>query len=297
MGSVRTRSAASAASMVRGPEGSVIMLELIVRKPEGLAKTTPLLFVHGAWAAAWCWDEFFLPYFADHGYACYAPSLRGHGGSHGRERLRWTRLQEYVDDVAETVAQLPTEPILIGHSMGGFLVQKYLEQHTAAGAILLAPIPPTGALRATLHILRHHPMPFVKGNISLSLAPLVATPELARDLFFDASMPGEQVKTYQQRLQDESYLAFLDLVALDLVKSKKVNRVPMLVLGAENDTLVSQRQMRRTAAVYGTQAAFFPDMGHDMILETGWQAVAERMVGWLQETFPASSSTPTTPPV
>ncbi|MGB8505614.1 alpha/beta hydrolase, partial [Mycobacterium sp.] len=139
-----------------------------------------------------------------------------------------------------------------------------------------------------LHIARRHPIPFVKGNLSLSLAPLVATPELARDLFFSASMPDDQVEKYQQRLQDESYLAFLDMVAFDLVKSERVNRVPMLLLWGENDNIVSQRQMRRTAAIYDIQAEFFPDMGHGMILETGWQAVAERMLGWLNENFPGS---------
>lgn len=166
--------------------------------------------------------------------------------------------------------------------MGGFLVQKYLEEHAALGAVLVTPIPPTGAWRAALYILRQHPISFVKGNLSLSLAPLVATPELARDLFFSASMPDERVKKYQQRLQDESYLAFLGMLALDLVKTKQVNRVPMLVLGAEDDTIiVSQRQIRRTAAVYGAEAEIFPDMGHDMMLEPGWQAVAERIDGWL----------------
>jgi pimeloyl-ACP methyl ester carboxylesterase len=241
----------------------------------------PLLFVHGAWHGAWCWDEHFLDFFADRGYACYAPSLRGHGASPCRERLRWTSVQEYVGDVAETAAQLPTQPVLVGHSMGGFVIQKYLERHTAAGAILVAPVPPTGVLRATLHIARRHPIEFVRVHASLRLAPLVATPALVRDLFFSASTPDERVNTYQQRVQDESYRAFLDMLALDLVKTKQVNRVPMLVLGAEDDTIVSERQIRRTAAVYGTDAEIFRDMAHDMMLEPGWQAVAERIDGWL----------------
>jgi pimeloyl-ACP methyl ester carboxylesterase len=258
------------------------MLEVIEKGLSSESHSVPLLFVHGAWHGAWCWDEHFLDFFADRGYACYAPSLSGHGASPGRERLRWTRLQEYVSDVAETAAQLPTQPVLVGHSMGGFVVQKYLEHHTAAGAILVQSVPPTGVLRATLRIARHHPIQLLKVNVSLRLAPLVATPELVRDLFFSASTPDKHVNTYQQRLQDESYLAFLDMLALDLVKTKHVNRVPMLVLGAEDDTIiVSQRQIRRTAAVYGTEADIFPDMGHDMMLEPGWQAVAERIDSWL----------------
>ena len=44
-------------------------LEVICRAPAGAARPTPLLFVHGAYTAAWCWDENFLPWFAEQGYA------------------------------------------------------------------------------------------------------------------------------------------------------------------------------------------------------------------------------------
>jgi pimeloyl-ACP methyl ester carboxylesterase len=266
------------------------MLEVIDKGACSKAHPVPLLFVHGSWHGAWCWDEHFLDFFADKGYRAVALSLRGHGASPGRERLRWTRLQEYVADIAETAAQLPSQPVLVGHSMGGFVVQKYLEHHTAAGAILVASVPPTGVLRATLRVAFHHPVPFVKVNASLRLAPLVATPELVRDLFFSASTPDEQVNTYQQRLQDEGYRGFLDMLALDLVKSKHVNRVPMLVLGAEDDFIVSQRQIRRVAAVYGAEAEIFPNMGHDMMLEPGWAGVAERIDMWLEARHRVSDS-------
>ncbi|WP_204079868.1 alpha/beta hydrolase [Mycobacterium riyadhense] len=257
------------------------MLEMIEKGSATESHPVPLLFVHGAWHGAWCWDERFLDFFADRGYACCAPSLRGHGASSGRARLRWTGIQEYVGDIAAAAAQLSAKPVLVGHSMGGFVIQKYLERHTAAAAILVAPIPPTGVLRVTLDIARRHPVPFVRVHASLRLAPLVATPELVRDLLFSASTPQDHVNSYQQRVQDESYRAFLDMLALDLVKTKRVNRVPMLVLGAERDVIVSQRQIHRTAAVYGAEAQIFPDMGHDMMLEPGWQAVAERMDRWL----------------
>ncbi len=257
------------------------MLELIDKGRSTDEHPVPLLFVHGAWHAAWCWDEHFLDYFAAQGYRAVAVSLRGHGRSPGRERLRWTRIQEYADDVAETVARLPTPPVLVGHSMGGFVVQQYLEHHTPAGTILVAPIPPTGVLRVTAYIARHHTVPFLKVNAARRLGPLVATPDLARALLFSASMPDAQVNLYQRRVQDESYRAFLDMLALDLVRTKRVTRVPMLVLGAEHDIIVSQRQIHRTAAVYGAEAEIFPDMAHDMMLESGWQAVAERIDGWL----------------
>lgn len=89
------------------------MRELIVRKPERQTKATPLLFIHGAWHGAWCWDEYFLPYFAQQGYAVYALSLRGHGQSADKERLRWASAKDYVEDVAETVAQRVKTPMLV----------------------------------------------------------------------------------------------------------------------------------------------------------------------------------------
>ena len=63
-------------------------LELISRTPTGRpTQATPLLFVHGVYTGAWVWDEYFLPYFAAQGYESHAVSLRGHGGSDGRDHL------------------------------------------------------------------------------------------------------------------------------------------------------------------------------------------------------------------
>jgi hypothetical protein len=35
--------------------------EVLTRLPAGKARPTPLLFIHGAYAAAWCWEDHFLP--------------------------------------------------------------------------------------------------------------------------------------------------------------------------------------------------------------------------------------------
>jgi alpha-beta hydrolase superfamily lysophospholipase len=67
---------------------------------------------------------------------------------------------------------------------------------------------------------------------------------------------------------------------LSLPKPQRVI-TPLLVLGAECDACFSQDEIRKTARAYGTEAVFFPDMGHNMMLESGWQAVAERIDGWL----------------
>lgn len=70
-------------------------------------RPAPILFVHGAWHGAWCWENF-LPYFAQHGYAAHALSLRGHGASAGRDKIRWhSAAHDYVADVAQIVQTLP----------------------------------------------------------------------------------------------------------------------------------------------------------------------------------------------
>jgi len=255
-------------------------LEVLSRHPAGAARPTPLLFVHGAWHGAWCWAEHFLDDFAAQGYAAYALSLRGHGGSEGRARLRWTRLAEYVDDVAQVAAQLPAPPVLIGHSMGGGIVQKYLETHAAPAGVLLAALPPTGVLATTLRLAAQHPWEFLQINARWSLYPLVRTPALARQAFFSEALPEERVRAYHARLQDESYLAFLDMLVLNLPRPARV-RTPLLVLGGGADTVFHPNEIEATARAYGTQATLFPDMAHDMMLEPGWPSVAQTMRTWL----------------
>lgn len=42
-----------------------------------------------------------------------------------------------------------------GHSMGGYVVQKYLETHDATAGVLMASAPPQGAMGASLRIAAH----------------------------------------------------------------------------------------------------------------------------------------------
>ena len=76
------------------------MLEVIDKGSSTESHPVPLLFVHGTWHAAWCWDEHFLDFFADKGYRAVALSLRGHGvnrpgesGVSGTSRRGSARLQ------------------------------------------------------------------------------------------------------------------------------------------------------------------------------------------------------------
>ncbi|MBA2678378.1 MAG: alpha/beta fold hydrolase, partial [Ktedonobacteraceae bacterium] len=230
---------------------------LTTREPENKSHATPLLFVHGAWHGAWYWDEHFLPYFAQHGYVAHALDLHGHGKSEGQEKLRWVSIANYVSDVAQTAAQFERPPVLIGHSMGGLIVQKYLETYQVPAGILLASVPPRGVLRTTLSIARRHPLAFLKTNLTLKLYHIVGTSRLAHEAFFSAEMPEQQVNEYYTRVQNESYRAFLDMLVFCLPRPQRV-KTPMLVLGAEKDVIFIPREVEATARAYATQAQIFP---------------------------------------
>jgi alpha-beta hydrolase superfamily lysophospholipase len=105
---------------------------------------------------------------------------------------------------------------------------------------------------------------------------------LAREAFFSEGMADEQVQAYAKRLQDESYLGFLDMIVLNLPKPGRV-KTPVLVLGAARDIIFSPGEVEATARAYKTQPEIFADMAHDMMLEPGWQAVAERILIWIKE--------------
>lgn len=257
----------------------VAMLEVIDKGTAGAAHPVPLLFVHGAWHAAWCWDEHFLDYFAGRGYRAVALSFRGHGGSPSAKRLRDLSFADYVADVAEVAAALPTPPVLIGHSMGGVITQLYLAGHPAPAAVLMCSMPPQGYLRSGLRWIRRHPVHFAKLSVRGESLPYVSTPELARERFFCPATPEDLVRRYAARLQEESARCGID----GLVRLPRPARVsaPMLVLGAAEDGAVTRQEVCATARAYRTDPVFFPGMGHDMMLEPGWAAVAGRIDAWL----------------
>ncbi|MDE2364483.1 MAG: alpha/beta fold hydrolase [Hyphomicrobiales bacterium] len=256
-------------------------LEIVSREATTPKYSTPLLFVHGAWHGAWCWDEYFLPYFAERGFSAHAVSLRNHGGSERSGGLRWKRIGDYVADVEQAANSLPRPPAIIGHSMGGFVTQHYLARNAAPAGVLLASVPPHGVFGTTLKLARRHPLAFAKANATWSLYPFVATPALAREAFFSSGVSDMDVARYQSRLQDESWFAFLDMLVFDLPRAG-AKRSPMLVVGGADDTIFSPRDVEATARAYDVQAEIVDGLAHDIMLEPRWRAVASRIAGWLE---------------
>jgi pimeloyl-ACP methyl ester carboxylesterase len=108
---------------------------------------------------------------------------------------------------------------------------------------------------------------------------------------FSPGMREALVRSYMRRFQAESDLVILDLLFLDLPPSTPMLDIPVLVLGAENDSFVTRGGLETTADTYRTKAEIFPAMRHAMMLDLGWESVAARIHAWLEETLtPAKSS-------
>ena len=257
-------------------------LELISHIPAKRAHPTQLLFVHGAFVAAWCWDDYFLPYFAKRGYAAHALSLRGHGGSAGGEHLARTSIDDYEVDVQRIARHIGGPLALIGHSMGSMVVQRCLHKLKAAAAVLMAAVPPEGLLGSSMLLAARDPELFGEINMIQDAHPGFATLHGVRRAVFSDHLSDEQVGKHLVRMQPESPRAVLDLSWPQQFFISRSTSVPVLVIGGETDAFFTRDMVESTARIYGVTAEIFPDTAHAMMLERNWQQVADRIIAWLR---------------
>jgi pimeloyl-ACP methyl ester carboxylesterase len=253
-------------------------LEVLERGSATTEHPVPVLFVHGAWHAAWCWENF-LDFFGDAGYHALAVSLRGHGGSHSSKHVRFCSLADYLDDVESVAAGLPKPPVMIGHSMGGFIVQKYLERNDAPAAVLVASASVQGSRAFAQRLMRRHPWLMLRSLITGNGAHGYNTPAIARAMFYSAATSETDVARYAALVGNESARVGFDTIRP--IANPESIATPLLVLGAGLDACITAEEVAATARAYGTDAEVFPGMGHNMMLESGWTDVARRIDSWL----------------
>jgi pimeloyl-ACP methyl ester carboxylesterase len=253
-----------------------LALELHSRSPAVDDGRPPLLFVHGLGHGAWCWEHW-LGAAAEAGYAASAVSLRGHGNSPGR--LRTARLGQYVDDVVATAESLPRPPILVGHSMGGLVVQQTLARYAAPAAVLVSPVPAHPAVSSLVAIARRHPTDALRIVVGGSLP-------LRPDYLFHELSPADAHR-HTDRCHGESAVVQYQLL-LHKPAGRPLGAPPVLVLATPDDRLVPIRGVRATAARYRATLQEFPGMGHDLMLDARWREPFDAMLGWLEDAVPAA---------
>lgn len=261
-----------------------LSLEVISRFPSKGKKRTPLLFVHGAFTAAWVWSEHFLDWFAERGWPAHAVSVRGHGGSEGLDQLGNWGIDHYVADVLQVVEELGEAPILIGHSMGGFVVQKCLEQQSFPAAVLMCSVPPKGLIASSMALLWSRPD--MLGNLSQLMTGGPIDIDALKDALFAQPASLTDLQRYLLLSQMESQRAIWDMTMFNLINPDRLKPVPKLIIGAELDHIIPANQVRDTAEVYGVEPVIFPGMGHGLMLERDWEHVASVINDWLDAVLP-----------
>lgn len=256
----------------------------VISRGEAREFPHPVLFIHGAWHGAWCWDEYFLPYFAERGFEVHALSLRGHGNSEGETIRPIARVADYVDDVRMVLAQFERSPVLVGHSLGGLVMQHLWHTYRDfPAAAMLAPGPHFGIGGIVWRTLTRRPWTAFRIVMGQGVHPLITEPEPDGRTFFSPDMPESEQRRHMRRFTPESFPAVgIDALFWDLPRPV-VPPFPLLVMGGKYDTLFPPDEIQRTAQAYDTWAVIVSDVGHEMMLDPGWERVADYIIYWLCE--------------
>lgn len=251
-------------------------LRVAKAEPRGPSEGPPLLFVHGMWDGSWIWHNY-LGFFPARGHACYALDLRGRAGSRSVPDVGKVRFEEYVED-ARAVAETLVNPVLVGHSAGGLVVQKLAEVLDPPAVVALVPAAPRGVFAlATRELvvaaLRHAPeillgRPLMPGKEEMTRLQLNNLPLEERDRVYGLQVPESGRQTF-----DIAVKGFP-------VDASKV-RCPMLVVGADRDRITPPQVTRKIAKKYGADLRAYDGFAHMLLLEPGWEQVATDVADWL----------------
>lgn len=260
-----------------------------------MSNRTPVVFVHGLWVHASAWS----PWAALFEREGFDPIVAGWPGN--RVTVEETRrdgdavANRGVDDVvahyADLIETLSKPPVVVGHSFGGLVAQRLLDEGRAAAAIAIDPAPilgvtalPLSQIRSTLPVLRNRrnrerAVALTERQFRYAIANAIPRLE-ARDLFDRYAIPAPGRPLFE-----------LIRAAKDPQTPLKVNlsnhrRGPLLIIGGGRDHIVAERVTRQAASLHSASRAVtdyhvFPDRGHSMIMDSGWRDVADLVLEWM----------------
>ena len=205
----------------------------------------PLVFLHGIGGAARAWRRQ-LEFFRDR-YRAIAWDMPGYGGSAPLPAVSIAALADALQDFLEQVDA--TKPILVGHSIGGMIVQQLLAKNPRiAAAVVLAQTSPAfgkpdGDWQKSFLAARLGPLD--RGETLVSLAPTLVK-ELVGD---DPDVTGmELARDCMASVPEATYRAtMLALMGFDLRNALKNIAVPTLVLSGSRDNNAPAPMMAKMA--------------------------------------------------
>jgi pimeloyl-ACP methyl ester carboxylesterase len=257
-------------------------IERVVYTPKQRRHVTPILLQHGMFHNAWCW-QWWQTLFAEWGWESVAVSLPGHGASPVQRQIELCTLDYYLGFLKAEVDRLEQPPVLLGHSMGGALIQWYLKYcGDLPAAVLVAPwVSHSSVLDGLPLLMSLDPALLLLVSLAWSSTPWIRTPERAARLFITdgALVTPEELHDH---LGPESALVVFQHNPPLWTPPDDV-RTPLLWLTGEKDAVVSVPGATRSAAFYQARHILVPEAGHNLMLEASYRETARSIVEWLEE--------------
>jgi pimeloyl-ACP methyl ester carboxylesterase len=253
------------------------------------------MFVHGAWLSSQSWETF-AGYFRDKGYDVSAPEwLRKEGDiaqlRESTDAIEGLGLTEVVDHYEQQIRALDQEPILIGHSFGGLIVELLLDRGLGRAGVAMSPAPPKGILVLPFSSLKAaspalaHPSRW-HGVVPLTLEEFTYgfvntfTPENARAAYEKYYVPETGQIFY------EAGFANFHLHPPTEVHFKNEHRAPLLIVGATEDKTVPASLSKKQYSKYEksdaqTDYLEFEGRPHLMMVADGWEEISAAIESWI----------------
>jgi pimeloyl-ACP methyl ester carboxylesterase len=249
-----------------------------------------IVFVHGLHENANSWLTW-ITYFENAGYKCYAPSYPYHEGvpadlrKNPVEQLRNLGLSDVVAHYKRFISIQSLNPILIGHSMGGLVVQKLLQENIGRMAVCITSAAPKGIwsfkwshIRSnlgTVNPLMGNSLFCGSKNWFHYAICNTLTREVSDEMYEKAVVPESRKIARTSRLKD----GFIDF--------SKPHR-PLLFIGAEQDHIIPISLNRKNFSAYKDTAGKktfkeFKGRSHSICVQDNWQEVAAYTQNWIAE--------------
>jgi 3-oxoadipate enol-lactonase len=206
---------------------------------------TPLVFLHGIGGAARAWRGQ-LNFFGNR-HRAVAWDMPGYGGSAPLATVSIATLADALQDFLKQIGA--KKPVLVGHSIGGMIVQQWLTKYPDVAAVVLAQTSPAfgkadGDWQKSFIDARLGPLD--RGETMVSLAP-----SLVRELVGDNpdSKGMDLARDCMAAVPEGSYRgAMLALLGFDQRSALKDIAVPTLVLSGSRDKNAPAPMMTKMAS-------------------------------------------------
>jgi pimeloyl-ACP methyl ester carboxylesterase len=255
-----------------------------------IAPTRSVVFIHGMFMTPTCWDAW-QARFQSQGWKTQAPAWPEHDLPIERQRqagkggaLSALTLEQVVDRYAQLIQAMPEPPILVGHSMGGLVVQLLLQRGLGAAGIAIDSAPPKGVISLKWSFLKSNwPVISPSAKIDLPIAMSLEDFHYA----FAHTLPLDEVRAvYDTQVVPESRRVGKGPTTAGAKVDFSHARAPLLFIAGGDDHIIPASLNRSNYKRYDARAGVtdfreFPGRTHYTLGQKGWEEVADYALSWI----------------